>query len=236
MTEARLKTFLGIGMILAHAFILIYVVLGFFSTPRRLLFDEMTTAAGIIAPMFAGHTTLILAWILRNKNVLVDTTDRINALAVFGSLFFPVLFVGALFACAFAQFHGVGFQSFEQFKTAIGLVEVSFGVYVGRLITTWFGEAAENIVKPGVSAAFEIPATWSLEACVRHICGKFAAHVRLEGFTPAELSAPVGVPYSGQANAVEVALRQLHDVLPATVRHFDVTKDRGTGEYVVRAK
>ncbi len=136
MTEQRLKTGLGIFLILAHFSILLLVIffwlLGGFRT------EEMTTAIAIIAPFFASYTTAIIRHIIESKNRVRDSGRSVNAVFTFISFFIPTLFVLLVGSAVVLKAFNIALASFEDFKLMLGAAETIFGIYVGQLIFSLF--------------------------------------------------------------------------------------------------
>ena len=139
MTEDKLKSTLGIILVIAHFLVILLVIVFYFL--EAFLFEEMTTTLALIIPMFAVYTTAIIKSIIDNKNTEHDPTVPLRNVTnsfVFVSLFLPVLFTLFVLALVVLKAFNVGFDKFEQFKILIGLAETIFGIYVGQIIGSLF--------------------------------------------------------------------------------------------------
>jgi hypothetical protein len=139
MHKHRLQ--LGIFMIASHFFILVAVIaLWVF---HGFLFEEMTTTLGLVGPLFAGYTTVILAYIIDHPNVLVDDGPALSTAFRVLSFSVPALFVIVVFVSILLWSFKIGFTEFDQFKVLVGLIEGGFGVYVGQFIYALFKKPNE---------------------------------------------------------------------------------------------
>jgi hypothetical protein len=132
------KIGVGIFMIVTHFGILLSIFAFWIS--GGFLFDEMITALGLIAPLFAGYSTVIFSYIADHNKMKppsepVTVSYRVVSFLV--ALLFAVVVGGAVVLWAFK----IGFTDFEQFKIVVGLLEGMFGVYVGQFIYSMFPKA-----------------------------------------------------------------------------------------------
>jgi hypothetical protein len=155
MTENKLKSTLGIFLIIAHFVVILMVVVFYFLD--AFLFEEMTTTLALIIPMFAVYTTAIIKSIIDNRNIEHNPTipvPHVTNSFVFVSLVLPALFALFVLGLVTLKAFSVGFDSFEQFKILIGLAETIFGIYVGQIIGSLFdkGKKKQSQKKKSLSA------------------------------------------------------------------------------------
>jgi small-conductance mechanosensitive channel len=142
VTEDKLKSTLGILLVIAHFLVILLVVVFYFL--EAFLFEEMTTTLALIIPMFAVYTTAIVKSIIENRNIEHNPTVPVRNVTnsfVFISLVIPVLFTLFVLALVVLKAFNVGFDKFEQFKILIGLTETIFGIYVGQIIGSLFDKS-----------------------------------------------------------------------------------------------
>jgi hypothetical protein len=127
---------LGIFMIISHFLILLEVIVLWMF--HGFLFEEMTTSLGLIGPLFAGYTTVIIAYIIDHASVLKDDGSQVSVAFRAVSLMVPAMFVIVIASSAVLWAFKIGFTEFNQFKVLVGLIEGAFGVYVGQFIYAMF--------------------------------------------------------------------------------------------------
>jgi hypothetical protein len=100
--------------------------------------DQFTTLLGVIAPMFTGYTTAIVAFIIKDRLVSTDTSP--NVTNIFSILFFvfPGIFAAVIAATIWFQAHSLVFPNFETFKRIIIAIESAFAVYIGMFVYSLF--------------------------------------------------------------------------------------------------
>jgi hypothetical protein len=98
----------------------------------------MTTSVALILPLFAGYTSAVLAFVIREKTSTADNTPQIRMSFTVLSLFFPGIFFAVIIGMVLMQSYHVAFVNFEQFKVALGTINAIFGVYVGQFIHSLF--------------------------------------------------------------------------------------------------
>jgi len=140
MHKHRIK--LGIFMIISHFLILIEVIV--FWMLHGFLFEEMTTSLGLIGPLFAGYTTVIIAYIIDHASVLKDDGSEVSLAFRMVSFMVPAMFVLVVAISVALWAFKVGFTEFNQFKVLVGLLEGAFGVYVGQFIYAMFKKGAST--------------------------------------------------------------------------------------------
>jgi len=136
VTQRALRERLAIGWIVAHAFIvanllvMTYAVGGM--SPR-----ELTTVAGMVVPLMAANTSLIVRYFTMHQVHERDRSPRVNGVFVFISVAFPALlflYVNAVIVLfAYQRIANV-----ELFKGMIAIGEISFGVHAGSIVASLF--------------------------------------------------------------------------------------------------
>lgn len=136
MREQTMRTWLGVQLVTSHMLLIALCVVLYFC--RGLLFEEMSTCVALVAPMFAVYGTAAMKHLLRPRNKHQDSrriVNRSHALLILGLPGgFALLAAGLILAKA----ANLGFESFEQFKTTLALVQTGIGVYVGLIVTSMF--------------------------------------------------------------------------------------------------
>jgi hypothetical protein len=136
LTERKLKYSLGVFLISSHFSLLLCATVLYFVNGFSI--DEFTTIVAIIAPIFAGYTTSVLAFFIKEAHVLEDQTSRVTTTYSALSFAIPIVLV-SMFAVAMAlKVFNKAFASFEDFKRFVMLVESLFGAYVGMFVYSLF--------------------------------------------------------------------------------------------------
>ena len=144
MTEPELKNRVGIFLIIGHFGVVLTVIsislLGGFSQ------EEMTTTLAIIGPFFAAYTTAIIRHIIHNRHVSTRKRKARQLTGTFVAISFalPTLFVSLLALVVVLKGFNIGINSFEYFKVLLGVLETSFGIYVGQIIFSLFERVEEE--------------------------------------------------------------------------------------------
>lgn len=140
MTDIQLRNWVGLFLVVAQ-FCLIGLVLVLWAY-HRFLFEEMTTTVALLTPMFAIYTTSVVKHLVSHRSETGKSGAQLSPAFSFISFFFPGAFVAGLAAMIWFKSTGSGFASMEQFKTALGIVQTSFAVYLGLLINSLFDAKA----------------------------------------------------------------------------------------------
>jgi hypothetical protein len=136
MTDLQLRNWVGLFLVIAQFSLIAMVLILWAST--RFLFEEMTTTIALLTPMFAIYTTSVVKHLISHRNQTGRPGHRVSPAFSFISFFFPCAFVAGLAAMIWLKSRGSVFASMEQFKTALGIVQTSFAVYLGLLINSLF--------------------------------------------------------------------------------------------------
>jgi len=146
MNEDRLRTLVGLFLVISHFVIALAIALSYGS--GGILFDQMVTSFGLILPLFAGYATIILKYFIDHRHDAPNSTFVTFPFAAL-TLLVPVLYVLFVLIILALKSFNVVFGSFEQFKTMLGVSETIFAVYVGMLINALFiPKATAKVPKP----------------------------------------------------------------------------------------
>jgi hypothetical protein len=102
-------------------------------------FPEMTTTLAIMVPMLAAYTSAVVSYVITNKiedNQLISSQVT-REFALF-SMFVPVFFVLVLGGLIVMKAFGSAFQTFEEFKALLAIVEAIFGAYFASVVKSLF--------------------------------------------------------------------------------------------------
>ena len=147
MTERKLKYLTGFFLIGSHVGLLLFAIALFFL--RGFNIDEFTTVVAVITPMLAGYTTSILAFIINEARILVDTSPRVNAAYAVLMILLPAVLVTILVVAVWLKANNLVFSNFEDFKRFLLLCESMFAAYVGMFVFSLFDKKkAIGIVGP----------------------------------------------------------------------------------------
>jgi hypothetical protein len=142
MTERRLRYVSGIALIAMHLIILVSAIL------IKLMhgFDksEFTTVVGIVAPMFSGYTSAILAFIIRDRHVTIDRSKRVTGTYALLIIVFPLILATIVCASMWMEAFSKGFENFDDFKTLLLALESAFAIYVSLLVYSLFDKKSDS--------------------------------------------------------------------------------------------
>jgi hypothetical protein len=136
MSEEQLRVRLGLFLVTTHFVAIILLIVMYFA--GGFLFDEMTTAVGLIAPLFAGYTTLIVKYIIGTRHDPGTTTTAVSPAFRYLSIMITAVFVMSIVGLILLKAFNVAFSDFDQFKTLLGIVEAAFAVYMGLIVAELF--------------------------------------------------------------------------------------------------
>ena len=140
MKFSKVKRLVSIIMVATHlatfAWVITLHLIGGFA------FDELTTVLGLMLPLFAVFTTMIVKDAI-SETTLNSETKTLEKLP-WGYCFLTLTFVSCLatFIIVIISLKGfnLGFATFDHFKTVLGMSEGVFGIYLGHLLPVLFGE------------------------------------------------------------------------------------------------
>ncbi|HEA19512.1 hypothetical protein LCGC14_0710540 [marine sediment metagenome] len=133
MKEVKIKIALSLFFILSHFGLMLYIIyLHFYKD--WLGKEDFEASISILGPIFATITTVIIKYIIDNKNKSLKQSRKVNYLFVFVSFLLPILFVLVIFFIIDKQTKSpiVGFIAL------LGMIESLFGVYIGFIVKSLF--------------------------------------------------------------------------------------------------
>ena len=147
MTERKLKYSVGLFLLASHFGLLCYVIALYFVSGFNI--EEFTTVVAVVTPVFAGYTTSIIAFIVKDAKVLEDKTDRVGM--VYSALAFavPLLLVAIVALSIWFKAHNQVFANFEDFKRFLLLIESLFAAYTGMFVYSLFEKVAVAATRDG---------------------------------------------------------------------------------------
>lgn len=96
----------------------------------------LKVALSILSPLFATYTTMIIKYIIKNRNNNHTSNQNVNKLFKFITLFITSVFI--FFIILIVVLQSVKPVSSENFSMYLGLCESIFGVYVGFILKSLF--------------------------------------------------------------------------------------------------
>lgn len=135
--EKKFKYSIGLFLIFSHLSVIFSIIL------LRILVgydkDEFTTIIGIVTPMFAGFTTAIITFIIKDRyNVQSDNNINVSFAFRLLSYLFPTLFTISILVSTWLEGYNKAFKDFEDFKAFILIMESLFATYSGYFVYTLF--------------------------------------------------------------------------------------------------
>ncbi|MGD1957724.1 MAG: hypothetical protein ACFB2Y_02665 [Fulvivirga sp.] len=132
MTEGKLKSSLGVYLILVH-FLTILLVFTYFIIEWYNL-EIMQSALVIIVPLFANLTAIVIKKIIQDE---FPTGNVVSKSRVFVSFFIPSVFFIVLLMVLTKQAIRP-FLNLENFTATLGVVETAFAVNIGYIVRKFF--------------------------------------------------------------------------------------------------
>lgn len=139
MIKHQLRDRIAIGLILSHVFTIAFLLFVKFVI-KGISYQDFTTAASIIVPVFAAFTTLIIRFFIKNPEKKISSTNdsQLSNAYLTISLLFPCSLVIYLNVIIFVYAYGIGINDIEQFKGMLVLGESAFGVYAAQIVSELF--------------------------------------------------------------------------------------------------
>ena len=134
MSEEKFMSVVGVFLILSH-FITLFLVL-MLTILDRFTKPELFTAVGLILPLFASYTTIIVHRFLSLTKEKPPDPKLVPFPRIFVALFIPSVFV--LFVLAGIFWKAFGSLDFDSFRTMLGVGETAFGIYIGMIVKSMF--------------------------------------------------------------------------------------------------
>jgi hypothetical protein len=104
--------------------------------------NEFTTVMAVVTPVFAGFTTSIIAFIIKDAKVIEDTTARVSTAYVALTFSLPLLLAAVIALSIGLKTFNLVFANFEDFKRFLLLAETLFSGYVGMFVYSLFDKKA----------------------------------------------------------------------------------------------
>lgn len=147
MTERQLKYRAGTVLVLSHLGVLLLIIV------LRLMNgfngDEFTTLLALVTPMFSGYSTAIIAFIVMDRHVTEDKSQKVTLTFVIMTLLIPTVLAIIVAVSIWIKAHNLAFADFEDFKRFLIALESIFAVYVGMLIYALFPRQTVDAAKKG---------------------------------------------------------------------------------------
>jgi hypothetical protein len=140
MTTRKLRYSVGLFLLASHFGLLLVVVALYFLNGFAI--DEFTTVIAILAPVFAGYTTSILAYIIGDANTMKDTTARVTRTYAALAFAVPLTMIAIIGVSLILKAYNRVFDDFEEFKRFFLLVESMFAAYAGMFVYSLFDRKA----------------------------------------------------------------------------------------------
>ena len=137
MSLNQIRARIGIFLLVAHATMM--ALLLFFYFFGGFTFPEFMDSIGLIGPIFAAFTTIIVRWYLKNSHT-IDNSEAVSRPYIFITIGLPSFFVSFIILLIWAKAYNFGIESFANFKTILALGETGFAVSLGFLVESLFTE------------------------------------------------------------------------------------------------
>lgn len=134
MKENKLINAIAVLFIVNHL-----LVIALIATLNKInYFDDKTTkvSLSIISPIFVSFTTIIIRYIIKNKNVTVPLESGVSFLFGFVALFVPIAFLILVYVIIISQ--AIHADPIEKYCTYMGALETVSGAFTGNIIKSLF--------------------------------------------------------------------------------------------------
>jgi hypothetical protein len=143
MSEWHLRVVVGIYLIAVQSILL--GLSAYYLSTGGLLFQQFTTIAGLIVPLFAGYLSVIVKFFASHRFAgEIRPGHRMTAPFTVLSFFFPTIFAIAIGGCIVAAAHNIILRDFDDVKVAISVGQAAFGVYIGQFLYSLFEATPET--------------------------------------------------------------------------------------------
>lgn len=134
MNESVLRNNVGIFLIVSQFILVIVVFISYLLGGYN--FDEMTTTIAIMFPMLGAYTTGTVKYFISNRKQkkVPSQNEYVTKQFEFITWLIPSLFVCGLGSIIIIKPFN-GFETFEQFKTILAVVESIFGGFTGYIMS-----------------------------------------------------------------------------------------------------
>ncbi|HTD83290.1 MAG TPA: hypothetical protein VK648_05800 [Gemmatimonadaceae bacterium] len=136
MTDAELRTRIGLFWVITHFAIIATIIVCFFLGGYE--FPDMTTLLAIVVPMFAGITTVVIRYFAQHRHD-APRGKRVNAAYVTLTWLLPVLFSMTIALTIILRALNRAFEDFDQAKLFLTALEALYVTYTGYLLAPLFG-------------------------------------------------------------------------------------------------
>src|SRR6266850_958950 len=140
MNLEKLRMRLSIIVLVSHFGGCLLIIAMFFLNGYT--FEEMTTAVGLVAPMFAYYAGVVIKHIIGTGIVEAAAVPQKQVTKPFAwlSLTLPILFALIIWCLCISWAYFRRYDTFEQFKIILGVVEGLFAASMGTLVAALFGK------------------------------------------------------------------------------------------------
>ncbi|WP_147289960.1 hypothetical protein [Crenobacter cavernae] len=142
MTERQLKYALGVTIIISHVTLLLLCIALYFLAAFTM--QELTTLLAIVVPVFSVYTTSVVSFVISDKHIASDKTNKVTNTYAVLSFAFPLFTALLIGVSVIMKAYNNGFDNFEDFKRFLITIETLFGAYMGALIYSLFGKPKSN--------------------------------------------------------------------------------------------
>ena len=142
MTENRLKRRLGVFLVSSHLGTLFVAI--FAKLIGGLSADEFTTVLAVIAPMFAGYTSAVVAYFVEHRHITADSSRKITSTFAWLSLVLPAVLAVLIILSIILKSLNLGFVDFEDMKRFLIAMESLLAAYIGTIVFTLFPRSTDE--------------------------------------------------------------------------------------------
>jgi len=132
MTQQQVRSLVGLLLVLGQMLLILYILL---CLKDLFLPDQVFELISLITPLFSAYLVIVTkAFLTEHRNV---SQKKVGFNYIFISLFYPVIFISMLFI-SIKLYDNQTIESFVFLKKIIGVIETSFGVYLGLVLDKLF--------------------------------------------------------------------------------------------------
>jgi hypothetical protein len=142
MTDAQVRTGVGLFWIAAHLIVLATILVCY--SMGGFEFDQMTTLLAVVIPMFAGVTLVVVRFVARHRYDL-RRGRRVSGMYAALVWIFPVAFTIVVLWVVIGRATNRVFETFDQAKLFLGILEALFVTYVANLLAPLFGATPDEM-------------------------------------------------------------------------------------------
>ena len=139
MTDQQLREYLGIGIVVAHVGVILFLLTLRATCGNCFADSELDDTLAIVSPMLAAHVPWIIKHSMRDRHRAKRRRAQPFVLS-FTAFLFLIALVGVIVGATLAKFW-FNTISFGDYKVTLGIAEAFVGIHLGYIVSVLYEEA-----------------------------------------------------------------------------------------------